>query len=34
MGDGFLSFKKKIIREFIIKCSILSIALGLMIFGL
>lgn len=33
MGEGFLGFKKKIMKEFIIKCSILSVALGLIAFG-
>lgn len=34
MGEGFLSFKKKIMKEFIIKCSVLSVALGLIAFGI
>lgn len=33
MNEGFLSFKKKILKEHLTKCLILSISLGLIVFG-
>ena len=33
MNEGFISFKKKILKEHLTKCLILSISLGLIVFG-
>lgn len=33
MNEGFLSFKKKILKEHLTKCLVLSISLGLLVFG-
>ena len=33
MNEGFLNFKKKILKEHLTKCLILSISLGLIVFG-
>lgn len=33
MNEGFISFKKKILKEHLTKCLILSISIGLIVFG-